>query len=182
MSKDSIVNKAIGYSNSYKDGLFPNTIEKEINDILLKYENDIRKEIQDHVTDYKWLYEKKYIDIFEYNDWVKNGIKPRKPRYKQRYAYHKLGEEIRNIPLDEAGNISDIIEGVTYGKVNVRIGHRAGYWKKRKDIITGRNNGVGLEAFAEMIDATFSNKKNLDMIKKYIPKSYDLFLKMIEEI
>ena len=132
MSNKSIINKAIGYSNSYKNGLFPDTIEKEINDILLKYEKEIKKEILDHITDYKWLHENKYIDIFEYNNWVKNGIKPRKPRYKQKYAFSKLGNEIRAIPLDEVGNISDIIEGGTYGKVNVHIGHGSSYWKKKK--------------------------------------------------
>ncbi|MDP0489312.1 MAG: hypothetical protein Q7K36_07315, partial [Fusobacterium sp. JB020] len=180
--KKSIVRKYVGYSNGYKDGIFPDTLEKEINGILLRYENEILKEMEDHITDYKWLADRKYMDYFDYQKWVNKGIKPRKPRYKKRFAYNKLRIELKQIPIDEVGNISDIIDGATYGKVNANIGHGTSYWNKHKDFLTDRNNGLGKEAFAEMFDATFVNEKNLNMIKKYVPKSYEIFLKMIEEI
>ena len=38
------------------------------------------------------------------------------------------------------------------------------------------------EAFAEMIDSTFTNPESLEMIKKYLPKSYDIFKEMLKNL
>ena len=67
----------------------------------------------------------------------------------------------------------DMFEGATKGAISTYCGHGASYWK---------SHNVGCEAFAEMFDATINNPKSLETIKKYFPKSYEIFIECLEEI
>ncbi len=177
------ITRYAGYSNAYKDGLFTNTIEEEVSNLIDKYGVQIKKSIKEHITDYEWLNNKGYIRPYEYFNWKNNGKIPNKPRYKKMFAKNELKNKIRKIPLDSRGNISDIIEGATKGKIQCGIGHGGpAYWKTNKAILNGRNISLGKEAFAEMIDATLSNINNLESIKKYVPKSYKIFEQMLKEL
>ena len=53
------------------------------------------------------------------------------------------------------------------------VGHGRGYWARTK---------VNTEAFAEMYSATISSPESLEVIKKYLPKSYDVFSEMLKEV
>jgi hypothetical protein len=53
------------------------------------------------------------------------------------------------------------------------LGGDKSYWKKIS---------VGTEAFAEMGKATVNHPESLARIKQYFPKSYDIFLEMLESI
>lgn len=84
-----------------------------------------------------------------------------------------MKEELRKMTVLESGDISDIFAGCTNNKVIGFMGHRAEYWKRIN---------VGVEAFAEMFDATVNNPSSLKRIKEYFPKSYDIFLEMLDEV
>ena len=77
-------------------------------------------------------------------------------------------------------DLSDILEGATGEKIQCGFGHGAKYWKDRT--YNGLPDGLATEAFAEMIDSTFANPESLEMIQKYLPKSYSVFQEMIESL
>ena len=167
------------YSGSYKDGLFPKTIVDEVNERVNDIAKKMKAEFKDNADNLDWLYENAFISKYEYE----NGI----PEWRLRYlkydkskAYAKLEKEVRAMGIDYYANLSDILEGATRGKIDIGVGHGKAYWTDRMG--DGINYGVGMEAFAEMIDATFSNPKQLEAIKRYLPKSYGLFEEMIGEV
>lgn len=91
-------------------------------------------------------------------------------------AYNVVKQEIAKLSCIEAADISDIWEEITNGLVKGCAGHLSvdsQYWKKVS---------VGTEAFAEMTDATINNTESLIQIKRYFPKSYEIYLEMLEEI
>ena len=90
-------------------------------------------------------------------------------------AYDAISDEIYG--LGKAANrrdVSDIWHGATRGKVDGGYGHKVSYWNDSENLPT--------EAFAEMFSATINNPKAVENIKKYFPKSYEIFERMIKEI
>lgn len=171
------------YSGNYKNGLFPNTIVDEINERVNDIAKKIKVEFKDNADNIEWLYDNAFITEYEYRTYKTSGI----PDWKRRYikydkskAYQKLEKEVKDLGIDYYANLSDILEGATRGKISCGVGHGKSYWTDRMS--DGINYGVGMEAFAEMIDATFSNPKQLEAIKRYLPKSYKLFEDMIDEV
>ena len=169
-------------STQYKNGAFPELITIEINDRIDKIADEIKSVFKSKKDDMDWLYEHGVIEDYYYNKYKDSGlpdyIKSRL-RYSKEYAYKTFRKEIRKMGVDYYADLSDIIEGVTYGKVSCGYGHGTKYWKDRT--ILGVNYGLAKEAFAEMVDSTFSNPKQLEAIKKYLPKSYKMFEDMINE-
>ena len=79
------------------------------------------------------------------------------------------------------GDLSDILEGATRGKIRCGIGHGGGsYWTTRT--YNGIDWGLGTEAFAEMTSATMTSPESLATIKKYLPKSYAMYEDMLKVI
>lgn len=170
----------LNYSLTYKDGLFPDTIEKEAKQRIDTINEELKALFKEHKTDYEWLYKNGMLRDYYYFNWKTTGEIKTTLKYSKRFAYQKIQKEIKTIPLDCRGNLSDIMEGATYGKIKAGIGHGVSYWKKHK--MQDTNNGLAAEAFAEMIDATIASKKSLDSIIKYFPESYKIFKQMIEEV
>lgn len=121
-------------------------------------------------------------NLFDFNETLKKEakeqvnkiwreLKKEDKSIKKIEAYSKLTKEIREIPLKARGDISDIFEG-TIG-INGGVGHGKSYWERVN---------VSTEAFAEMYSASVNNKESLEQIKKYFPESYDIFLKILEEM
>jgi hypothetical protein len=88
-------------------------------------------------------------------------------------VYKYITQELRNIPVYEHCDISDMWDGCTKHKIRGFMGHRIGYWN---------TTSVGIEAFAEMGNATINHPESLNRIKEYFPKSYEIFLEMIDFI
>jgi hypothetical protein len=105
------------------------------------------------------------------NEAVGKGLQ--KSSVLKNHVYGYLAEEIKALPLYEQDDVSDIWEGVTKGAVRTFFGHGASYWK---------NTNVGVEAFAEMGKALANHPESLKRIQEYFPKSYEIFLEMLEEI
>ena len=116
--------------------------------------------------------------VNSYDKKLKQEYKARGEKYYKVYAYKALENEIRSYNSYARANLSDILEGATNGKVQCGYGHGAKYWKDRT--IGGISDGLATEAFAEMTDSTMSNKESLELIKKYLPKSYKIYEKMLE--
>ena len=90
-------------------------------------------------------------------------------------AWRKLRDEIRAKPIEACTDISDMFDGVSNGNCLAHYGHTnqdRNYWKKVS---------LGTEGFAEMFSATMMNPDSVDQIKHYFPKSYDLFLEILQE-
>lgn len=115
-----------------------------------------------------------------YDKKLKAEYKARGETYRKAYAYKALENEIRAYNSYARADLSDILEGATNAKVQCGYGHGAKYWKDRT--IGGISDGLATEAFAEMTDSTFANPESLELIKKYLPKSYKVYEEMLEVI
>lgn len=103
-----------------------------------------------------------------------NGLSANK--ISARMVYDKVSDELTDKPIITTRDVTDIWEGITKGKTQGYVSHIAAnpkYW----DSIS-----VGTEAFAEMFDAAINNSGSLAEIKRYFPKSYELFEEIMEDI
>lgn len=116
--------------------------------------------------------------VSAYDEKLKAEYKARGETYRKAYAYKALENEIRAYNSYAMADLSDILEGATNAKIRCGYGHGASYWKDRT--IGGISDGLATEAFAEMTDSTFANPESLELIKKYLPKSYKIYEKMLE--
>ena len=113
-----------------------------------------------------------------YDKKLKAEYKAKGEKYYKVYAYKALENEIRAYGSYARADLSDILEGATGAKVQCGYGHGKSYWKDRT--IGGISDGLATEAFAEMTDSTIANPESLELIKKYLPKSYKIFEEMLE--
>lgn len=169
------------FSGAYKGGLFPQTIKEEVDDLVNALDKKLKQAFKDHAGDVDWFYKQGHISASTY-DMYKRGIYGADtviPKYRKAFAYDALKKEIKayNNPYAIA-DLSDILEGATGAKVQCGYGHGAKYWKDRT--IGGISDGLATEAFAEMTDSTFTNPESLELIKKYLPKSYKVYEEMLE--
>lgn len=118
--------------------------------------------------------------VSAYDKKLKAEYKARGETYRKAYAYKALENEISAYNSYAMADLSDILEGATNAKIRCGYGHGASYWKDRT--IGGISDGLATEAFAEMTDSTFANPESLELIKKYLPKSYKLYEEMLEVI
>ena len=163
------------YSAIYKDGLFPKTIRDEVQ-ALVAAKADIIKPLAaagdlDGLINVgaisardRWLYENGYNTL----------------KYSKSMAYRAVQSEVMQLSRIERCDLSDILEGATNGKISCGFGHGASYWSDRK--YGEVYDGLATEAFAEMSDSTFANPEALSGIQKYLPKSYAVYLEMIESL
>ena len=171
------------YSSAYKDGLFPQTIKDEINDLVKARDKELKAAFKAHADDVEWFHSQGYIDNWYYNKYREGVFTSDRiiPKYKKAYAYSAVQKEVKASGSKIAiSDLSDILEGATGAKIQCGFGHGAKYWKDRT--YNGLPDGLATEAFAEMIDSTFANPESLEMIQKYLPKSYSVFQEMIESL
>lgn len=171
------------YSSAYKGGVFPQTIKDEVNDLVKTKDKELKAAFKAHADDVEWFHNQGYIDKWYYNKYKEGVFTPDRiiPKYKKAYAYSAVQKEIKASGSKIAiSDLSDILEGATGAKIQCGFGHGAKYWKDRT--YNGLPDGLATEAFAEMIDSTFANPESLEVIQKYLPKSYSVFQEMIENL
>lgn len=125
----------------------------------------------------------------ELNDLIKS--QPEKGMTMKRLTlFRQLKEDFSKNPLGMA-SISDLFGGVSNNNFYMGVGHDSSYWKPRKirgkkytkeEIERHKYRMVGAEAFAEMFAANITSPEEIEMFDKYIPKSYKMFLEIINEI
>lgn len=153
------------YSSAYKNGIFPQTIKDEVAALVDERAKKIKADFKAHAGDMEWFWKNGYIS----------------DQYRKQFAYKALEKEIVAIGnMRVYCDISDILEGATGAKIQCGIGHGAKYWKDRT--FGGLADGLATEAFAEMCDSTFANPESVELIKKYLPKSYALFNEMLDSL
>lgn len=171
--------RALHFSSAYKNHIFPNTIVEEVQELVKERANNVKQWLKEGnvemlrksgaISEWDWRY--------RYGEDVS---KISQLKYSKSMAYSALQHEIRELPDVYRGDLSDIMEGATNGRITCGYGHGATYWRDRT--YSGVRDGLATEAFAEMSDSTFSNPESLEAIKKYLPKSYAIYEEMIEFI
>ena len=172
------------FSVNYKNGLFPKTIQSEINEMVLKKQSDMKQQLNEAIKnkDWIWFFDNGFIYSWQLDE-AFSGIEPdvKKIKISKERAYKQLAEEIRkNTSFLGRANLSDILEGATYGKISMGVGHGRPYWRDRTYL--GANHALASEAFTEMFASYVTNKESLETIKKFLPKSHKIFEEMIEEM
>lgn len=168
------VDGAFHFSSQYKDHLFPNTIVDEVQELIKSRGEQVKLFIKN--GDVKALQDNGLISEWTWKYFYNEDIS--KVKYSKSMAYTMLQNEVRELPDVYRGDLSDILEGATNGKITCGYGHGKKYWTDRT--YYGVRDGLATEAFAEMSDSTYSNQESLETIKKYLPKSYAVYKEMIE--
>ena len=158
------------YSSAYKDGLFPETIKEEVEELVKAKGKELKALFKEHADDVEWFRANGFMSPWQ--------TEP--PKYSKTVAYKAIEKEVKGFGMMAYGDLSDILEGATGAKIQCGIGHGASYWKKRT--YDGVSDGLATEAFAEMTSATFTNPESLEMIKKYLPKSYSVYEEMLASL
>ncbi len=180
-------------STKYKENLFGNTIAKEVDDLVKARQKEIKAKwikAADNL-DFDWMIEQ--LEGSSYSQgvvekWRSNGLTPAeikkeyvfKRRFNKASAFGSVEKELREIPLENRGAVSDIFEGATGGNVQAGWGHGKSYWKKH-DKFSGKHAGVATEAFAEYMEC-IANPEQLEILKKYLPKSTEVFNEILDVI
>ena len=88
-------------------------------------------------------------------------------------AQRELSKTLQEIDHAARSEVSDIFSGATKNKVKGGYYHENKYWREKETLPT--------EAFAHMFCATLQSPESLAQIKKYFPKSYQMFEEMVDE-
>ncbi|MBQ3834638.1 MAG: hypothetical protein II816_03910 [Elusimicrobia bacterium] len=164
------------YSSTYENGKFPKTIRDEVSAWVSRLDKQFKAEFKAHKGDYVWLHDNGYIDDWLFRVMYQDGVwTGGDVTYSKAHAYAAVEREIRSIPALSRADLSDIVEGATKGRVQAGFGHGKSYW-------SGSDENLATEAFAEMLDSTFGNPDSLEVIKKYLPESYQVFQEMLAAI
>ena len=160
-------------SSTYKNGLFPQTIKDEVNDLV----NAVLSDMKTHKDDFSYWVQKGWMSQSTADYYLQYGGF----KIKKAYAYAAIQKEVKSLTPLQYGDLSDILEGATRGRIQCGIGHGAGsYWTTRS--YNGIDWGLATEAFAEMTSATMTSPESLVTIKKYLPKSYAMYEDMLKLI
>lgn len=90
-------------------------------------------------------------------------------------ADKKLEEILKSLDYFDVFLLSDIIQGATDSRVSIGGGHGAEYW-------LSSSANLPCEAFAEMFESSIANKMQIDTIKKYLPKSYEVYQEILSDM
>ena len=172
------------YSSAYQNGAFPATIRDEVNALVSAKDKELKALFKEHAKDYEWLHEHGFISDYTWHFYETQGHwLGGEPKYSKSFAYKAVEDEIKAIQTRNGngraiGDISDMLEGSTDGRISCGYGHGKSYWKK----VFGIDEKLATEAFAEMTSATIANGESLETIKKYLPKSYAMYNDMLKDI
>ena len=154
-------------------GAFPQTIKYEVDDWVKSVLSDMKA----HQNDLSYFVKKGWMAQSTADYYTAYGGF----KVKKFYAYAAVQAEVKSLTPLQYGDLSDILEGATRGKIRCGIGHGAGsYWTTRS--YNGIDWGLATEAFAEMTSATMTSPESLATIKKYLPKSYAMYEDMLKVI
>ena len=161
------------FSSTYMGGAFPQTIKDEVDDWVKSVLSDMKA----HQNDLSYFVKKGWMAQSTADYYTAYGGF----KVKKFYAYAAVQAEVKSLTPLQYGDLSDILEGATRGKIRCGIGHGAGsYWTTRS--YNGIDWGLATEAFAEMTSATMTSPESLATIKKYLPKSYAMYEDMLKVI
>ena len=157
-----------------------NNLLNDLADLRQKwYQNMGNNELSRLYTERREQYNKKQQELYDYQD---NFYKTKFPNhFALREKKSNLEDEKYNShnkisgPIGRKyGDIADMVQGSLYKDLEgVNMGHSLGYWT---------SNTRGKEAFAEIMSAKATNQESYEVLKRYIPKSIEIFDEIIDKI
>lgn len=114
-------------------------------------------------------------------------------KLKPLYARDDIKKQLASLQEKDGtivSSISDLYGGATNNQAKSRVGHRSSYWKmntlqKRYMKMTNaqyRDTRLGVEAFAEFTAAALTDEVELNLLKAWLPETYDMYFELIREI
>lgn len=114
-------------------------------------------------------------------------------KLKPLYARDDIKKQLASLQEKDGtivSSISDLYGGATNNQAKSRVGHRSSYWKmntlqKRYMKMTNaqyRDTRLGVEAFAEFTAAALTDEDELNLLKEWLPETYDMYFELIREI
>lgn len=114
-------------------------------------------------------------------------------KLKPLYARDDIKKQLASLQEKDGtivSSISDLYGGATNNQAKSRVGHRSSYWKmntlqKRYMKMTNaqyRDTRLGVEAFAEFTAAALTDEVELNLLKEWLPETYDMYFELIREI
>lgn len=165
---------AVGKDNLYEKISHKNGLAIEMSTDFMDYRDGLIPDIRSQYTkdSAEQLWGGYYIDNQKVTFTKKGELSLPSAR---KLAEQQIGKEIRSKnDWPTYGDVSDMVEAATSGRVSPGIGHGKSYWK-----YTGMQS---TEAFAEMTSATINNPKSLEQIKKIFPNAYKKYLSIVDAI
>lgn len=93
----------------------------------------------------------------------------------KRYSTPEAAEQfLKDLDQPVSYSVSDLVEGLSKGKIRGGYGHLEGdskYWDDKYAVCN--------EAFAHFFEASMGDKERLEKLKESFPNSYNYYLKMI---
>ena len=161
------------FSNSYKEGLFPNTIREEVAEYVKAELKKFKTSFKQSSDKVQWMEEHK--GAFSPYDVSYYGKYPEYLKPSAKYVYKEIAHRLSQIPADEQAAIQDIFEGASDAKIQAGWGHGKAYWKNSRQ-------NLATEAFANLLSSVVANKSAYDRIKQMLPKSVGVFEDMMREL
>ncbi len=90
-------------------------------------------------------------------------------------AYYAVQKEICKLPHTHSAGVSDLFSGITFNKVKDGWTHKTKYWKDDPEVVC-------CEFFAETFSSSIVNSEAIELVKQYVPKSYAIFEKILDDI
>lgn len=166
-------------SETYKDGIFGRTLKEEgydairtwaknkgvaeLPDLASRINGDVEKLVQSGIiaSSERAKEIQKMKRMLKFSAYIPEDV-----------AKAFCADIRRELTLMQRSDISDMFEPIMPKSCSYPfgVGHEAEYW-------IGRDNGK--EGFAEMFSAAVSNPESLEQIKKFFPKSYEIFKEML---
>lgn len=116
---------------------------------------------------------KEHIDRYKKEKFAEKGYRTAR-EYTAAEVRRDFGKDLRALGI--AGrDVSDMFSGATDDKMSGGWHHSASYWK------AGMGAFQSMEAFAEMTSATMCDPDSLELIKRYFPKSYEIYLEILRD-
>lgn len=168
-------NRMKAFSETYKNGIFGQTLKKEANSVIEKFalNNKITTIVDD--SNRSRLYfqlssnERSQISLV---DWFASN--KGKEVIDRALAETKFCEWMKSSKsLIARSDISDMFEPVMSTAYPFGVGHGKSYWSSRDN---------GKEGFAEMYSAAINNPDSWDSIQEYFPESVKIFKEMLKVV
>lgn len=106
-------------------------------------------------------------------DAVTEGRSPQ--TVKKSDAYSSISKELFALPRASSAAVSDLFSGVTLCKAQGYYWHGEDYWKFDPD-------NVCIEFFANVFSSSIVSPEGIELVKRYVPKSYKIFQEMIADM
>ena len=95
--------------------------------------------------------------------------------YTQEVAKYMIEQELTLLPKNVSRIVSDAFSGATLNEISDSWKHDTDYWKQDSNLLCN-------EFFAETFSSLIVNPDAIETMKRYIPKSFEIFNRILHDI